>query len=234
MPASGTDTQPERLPWLKWTLLGLVFLGLGLAWRFTELRDLVDPEKLSAWVARFRTHSLAPLFTVGLFVAGTLLMFPVTALLVMTAMTFPTGEAIAYSFIGAELGAAAGFALGRVLGGRTVRRLAGSRVQRISLMLARRGILSVATIRLMPVAPFTVVNLVMGASHVKTRDFLIGNLLGLVPGIIALNLFGSQLVAAIKSPDVSHILILVGVVAGAMLVLWLLRRALRQVTEKPG
>ena len=40
----------------------------------------------------------------------------------------------------------------------------------------------VITLRIVPVAPFTVVNLVAGASHISFRDFALGTLLGMLAG----------------------------------------------------
>ena len=39
-------------------------------------------------------------------------------------------------------------------------------------------------VRLVPVAPFTIVNLLAGAGHVRFRDFMIGTAVGMTPGII--------------------------------------------------
>jgi uncharacterized membrane protein YdjX (TVP38/TMEM64 family) len=46
--------------------------------------------------------------------------------------------------------------------------------------------LTMITVRIVPVAPFTVINIVAGASHIKFRDYFWGTLLGMFPGILAL------------------------------------------------
>jgi len=43
---------------------------------------------------------------------------------------------------------------------------------------------SLAGLRLIPIAPFTVINLLAGASRVKLRDFLLGTLIGMGPGTV--------------------------------------------------
>jgi len=48
--------------------------------------------------------------------------------------------------------------------------------------MAKQGILTVAMIRNIPVAPFTIVNLIAGASHIRLKDYLIGTALGMLPG----------------------------------------------------
>jgi phospholipase D1/2 len=44
--------------------------------------------------------------------------------------------------------------------------------------------LSVATLRAIPIAPFTVINIISGAFQVPIRDYLLGSLVGLAPGIL--------------------------------------------------
>ncbi len=43
---------------------------------------------------------------------------------------------------------------------------------------------SLAGLRLIPVAPFSIVNLLAGTSHVPLRQFLLGTLLAMGPGIV--------------------------------------------------
>jgi phospholipase D1/2 len=48
-------------------------------------------------------------------------------------------------------------------------------------------------IRMVPVAPFSVVNVLAGASRLRLTDFLIGTALGMAPGIIAMAALGAQI-----------------------------------------
>lgn len=41
-------------------------------------------------------------------------------------------------------------------------------------------------LRIFPVAPFNVINLVAGASHASFRDFVAGTAIGLAPGVLVL------------------------------------------------
>ena len=49
-----------------------------------------------------------------------------------------------------------------------------------------KGILAVVVIRMIPVAPYSVVNVVAGASTLPLRDFMVGTLLVITPGILAM------------------------------------------------
>ncbi|WP_143137319.1 VTT domain-containing protein, partial [Burkholderia ubonensis] len=62
------------------------------------------------------------------------------------------------------------------------------------------GIVAMTLLRLLPIAPFTVVNLVAGASHIGLRDYLVGTAIGMLPGIALTVTFAHQLGAALAHP----------------------------------
>ena len=134
-----------------------------------------------------------------------------------------------YSLLGTLLGAVLAFLTGQYLGRDTLRRLAGPRLNHISKQLAQRGILTIAFVRLIPVAPFVIVNLVAGISHVRLRDFVIGSVIGLLPGTVALALITEGVLRAADQPSAYHLslvaLVLLGLAAiGLALRHWLLKK----------
>jgi uncharacterized membrane protein YdjX (TVP38/TMEM64 family) len=58
---------------------------------------------------------------------------------------------------------------------------------------------------LLPIAPFTIVNLVAGASHIRLRDYMIGSVIGMVPGILLTVTFAHQLLRAIRHPGLGSV-----------------------------
>jgi len=80
-------------------------------------------------------------------------------------------------------------------------------------------------VRLVPIAPFTVVNMVAGASHVELRDFVAGTAIGLLPGIIALSVVADSAATALTDPEAGSWAVFLGVALffGVVLV-WLRRR----------
>jgi uncharacterized membrane protein YdjX (TVP38/TMEM64 family) len=85
--------------------------------------------------------------------------------------------------------------------------------------------MAVATLRLLPIAPFTVVNIVSGAFKVPLRDYVLGSLVGLVPGILITNFFAHQFNAAIRDPGIGTFLILAALIAITIAgTVWLKRR----------
>ena len=139
-----------------------------------------------------------------------------------------------YSLVGGTLSALVTYWMGHLLGRRVVRRVAGSRLNRLSKRLARNGLLAVIAVRVVPVAPFTVINLVAGASHIRFRDFAVGTVLGFIPGMAAIAVFADRLVAAVKNPGWKTVLLLAGVAALLVGTFYGLRRWLRRAGSAQG
>jgi phospholipase D1/2 len=119
----------------------------------------------------------------------------------------------AYAIAGALLSAAVTYEIGRRLGRDAVRRLLGTRINGLSRRIAKRGIVAMVIVRTVPVAPFTVVNIVAGASHIRFRDYLIGTALGMLPGIAITVTFAHHLAETVRNPSVGTVSVLVLVVA---------------------
>jgi phospholipase D1/2 len=77
------------------------------------------------------------------------------------------------------------------------------------------GVLAIAAIRLLPIAPFTVVNLVAGASDIRIGPFVAGTILGMAPGWIMMSALGHQIMRIISGPSAGDIALL-----AAVIVLW--------------
>ena len=127
------------------------------------------------------------------------------------------------------------FAFGRFTGAQGMDRLTQGRLSLLSRHLHQRGLLTVALVRFMPVAPFMVVNLTAGALRVKPRDFVLGSALGLLPGTVLISLFTDRLLSAWQAPSVpmSAWLILLAIVLVAAGGWWWKRSQRRGQRKSP-
>lgn len=193
----------------------LVLALLAIAWRWTPLHEWLDAQSLIGIATRMRDTPFTPIWVIGAYVAGGLLVVPVTLLIAVTGAVFGPVVGATYALTGAALSAAVTYSIGRRLGRETVRRLAGTRLNRLSRRLARRGIVAVVVVRVLPIAPFTVVNVVAGASHIGFRDFILGTVIGMTPGIAATVVFVDRIAAAVSNPGMDTFLLL-AIVAGLL------------------
>ena len=203
----------------------LLVIALGAAWYWTPLRDFLSPEHVAALAEPLRASAAGPFLWSLIFIVAGLLMVPLTVLIVASALLFGPVVGSAVSLAAGVSCSVAGYWLGRSLWRDTVRRLAGARLNRISREVGKQGLISVIAVRLVPIAPFTVVNMVAGASHVELRDFAVGTLLGMVPGVIGFSLLSNRAAAAVTDPHAGSVagLVAVAVFFGGTLV-WLRRR----------
>jgi phospholipase D1/2 len=201
----------KRRIWIGGAVL-LVLFAAAAAWKWTPLADVIDIDRLSGWAASLRENPARHLYVLGAYVIGSLLLVPITVIILVTAIIFGPILGSLYSVLGSLAGAVATYAIGRLLGQDFVRKLAGAKWRRLEKKIEQTGIVAVATLRLLPIAPFTVVNVISGAFKVPLRDYILGSLLGLVPGILITNLFAQQFASAIRNPGIGTVLILLALV----------------------
>jgi len=208
-----------RLAVLLLLVVGLALLAygdlLGVREQVTRLFDLAE---------RYRSSPLGAAIVLATFVLGSLVLVPITLLITATAASMGPLAGFLYALMGSVAAAGVTFLLGRALGRERVRRLAGRRVNAVMRRVAGHGVLAVALLRLVPLAPFSVVNVVAGVSEIRLRDFLAGSALGLLPGIALATLLGNQLGALIRRPDATSLAALVACVAVVAAASALLRR----------
>jgi phospholipase D1/2 len=184
------------------TVAGLA--GLALAWQTTSLRDLAD---IGYVVSVFSQHSqseLAPLFAVMAFVLGGLVVFPVIVLIAATAAALGPWIGAFSALAGVLASSLMLFMIGRFLGHKRLQSLLGARALRVQRRIVGKGVVAVAMIRMVPVAPFSVVNVLAGASQLRLTDFLIGTVIGMAPGIITMAALGAQIADFAKNASWSN------------------------------
>jgi len=174
---------------------------LALMWRFGPLREHLDAAALTRMAAPMTGSPLLPLAVLAAFVLGGLLVIPLTLMIAATGLLFGPVLGAAYALTCATVSSVIIYALGRLLGRETLRRFAGPRINALSRRLATRGVATVFLIRVLPIAPFTLVSAVAGASHIRLRDFVFGTLAGLTPGTLLIVFFVDRIADALRSPD---------------------------------
>lgn len=219
---------------LRFAIVIVAVAAVAAVWRWSPLRSYLDVHELTALSHKVRAHEAAPLIVLAGYLAGGLLLFPITLLLTATALVFPPGTSIVYSLLGTMASAAMTYGIGRALSRHPPAWMVGPRVNRVRRHLSKRGLLAMIASRLLPVGNFTLINLVAGAVPVRFKDFMAGNLLGVLPGILGLSVFADRLGSTLRNPTPLNIAVL----AAVMLVIvgaieWLRRRIARSTTNAP-
>lgn len=184
---------------------GLLAVAVTLAWHFTDLSDLAAPQYVRDLLADSAGGPWAPILVLVAFLAGAVVAFPVNILILATAATFGPWLGLLYSAMGAFTSALAMYFVGARFGQEALGRLLGRRWKHVLAKVRHRGLLAVVALRVLPVAPFTLVNLAAGASAIKLSDFVVGTLIGMAPGLVAMAVLGDRIMSLLAHPSTGEI-----------------------------
>lgn len=214
-----------RLNRSKIILFFLLVLALPLLWRWTPLEEWINLHTILEWQRSLRNDSAAIFYVIAVYLVGSLVFFPITILTLATVFAFGPLWGNIYALFGWLLSASEGYLLGRLVGQGALYALAGERIGRLIDRANHHGFLAVLAVRVVPVAPFTLVNMFIGASGIRFWDFFLASLVGRVPGILTLALFGVQLESALRKPGLaSFAFLVITLVAVPILVSRMFRR----------
>jgi phosphatidylserine/phosphatidylglycerophosphate/cardiolipin synthase-like enzyme/uncharacterized membrane protein YdjX (TVP38/TMEM64 family) len=198
-----------------------VLIALALAWRFMPLGGL-GAERAVREAASLGQHWWAAPAAVAAYFIGAFLFVPRSLITLPAVVALGPLTAFSCAMGGSLLAAGAGHGLGAALPRDTIRRLAGGRLNRISRALQKRGVLALAAMRLVPLGPFTLQNVLAGAVGIRLPPFLAATFLGLLPGTIVSTLVGGELRAMLlgsRPVDYALLVLLAGALALAALVI---------------
>ncbi len=198
----------RRLAPVAVLLAGLVlFLVLGLD-RYIGLEALREHRH---WLIEQveANASLAALVFVGIYALVVAFSIPGGAVLTITAgFMFGTLAATGIVVIGATIGATAVFLAARTALGDSLRAKAGPALRRMEQGFRDNALSYLLVLRLIPLFPFWLVNLVPAFLGVSTRDYLIGTFIGIIPGTFVYASVGNGLGAVLDvggTPDLEII-----------------------------
>ena len=216
-----------------WIFIGLIAAVLGL-WIYlgaqgTDAR--FEPREVLHKLRDIASHPFAPWVAVPAFVAGSLVVTPVTAMIALCGLLFDPWVAVLTATAGMLASTAVNHWLGARLGNALSARIPGRVTERINNLARASDMWSLAGLRLIPIAPFTVVNLVAGAAGVRLVDFLAGSLIGMGPGIVLICLSVDRARAALQGDAVFEPWIVAAIAVAGAAIIGL--RAWRRKSQEP-
>ncbi len=236
MPTLDGAAVPARNPRRRsiMILLGLTIVGVlgGLMFWASQSIEWLSSDSINAFLEESRGTYFALPTVLLVYVVGGILFFPVTVLSLAVAAIFGPIWGPIYGIMGALMSSAIMFGIGKLSGNAGLKKLGGPKVAAVDEKLKRSGIVGVAAIRMLPIAPFSLVNLVAGISSIGILQFLIGTFLGMFPPMIAKGLVGDSIAQIWKNPSVETISYLVGGIILWGLMIWGSQKFARYYQEK--
>ena len=172
----------------------------------------------------------APLLFVGLQAGLCVLPVPRTVFTLAAGLLFGSVFGLLLTVVATTAAAVIAYFLIRATGGRMVERyVRGSAVRWARSRLDHHGTLAVTSMRLVPIIPFAALNYVCGLSAVRFVPYLIGTVVGIVPGTVAIVVLGDA-VTGRPSPG----LVVASVVCGLVGLAGIVVAARRPVPDDPS
>lgn len=178
------------------------FSAVALVWRSPSMSHWLEPAVLSQLGRDLLATPLGPLAVLAGYVLAVSLAMPVVLMIPVGALVFGPWLGMGYALVGMVTGAIVTYGVGRSSGGYLLDRFGDPQVQELARRFKDRSLLTIIFVRVFPVAPFLVVNVTAGALRVRFRDYVLGSVLGLIPGSILLSLFTDRLADAWRNPGV--------------------------------
>ena len=207
----------------KVVLLIIAALAVSLFFWF-DLGRLLTLESLKAnrqvLLDFYATHTLAMVTVfMAVYIIQTALSLPGAAILSLAAgALFGSTMGTIYAVIAASIGATLAFLVTRYLLRDMVLARFGSRLESMNRELEQRGFNYLLFLRLVPIFPFFLINLAAGLTRLPLRTFILGTLLGIIPGGFVFVNAGASLatitsISGIASPRVLGSFALLGLFA---------------------
>lgn len=189
--------KPKRSVWLRLWPLYIIIAGLAFAisqgWHkqlsfqalgenAVYLNNLVEN---NFWLVFFAF--------IGIYIVATAFMVPASALTIGGGFLFGVYVGAPAVIIGATIGACLLFTAAKTSLGATLKGIAGPFISKMEKGFNENALSYMFTLRLIPIFPFSVVNIAPAILGAKFRDYFIATALGMVPGTIAYTLIGSGL-----------------------------------------
>jgi uncharacterized membrane protein YdjX (TVP38/TMEM64 family) len=222
-------TNMDARAWRTVAVSFVLFGGVGVVFLFgAQLLGLNGEVTVEQWLGAAHGPWALPV-AVGAFAALAFIGVPQFVLIAAAVVAFGPWTGFAYSWIGTLVSSLVGFWLGRTFGGRLLQDLAGDGVAKFMKLIGKNGFLASLIVRLVPSAPFIVVNMAAGVTPMKLRDFAAGTAIGIIPKIALTAFAGNSIVQALRGGGNRHIVMLVVAVvvwiaAGLVARAWLKKR----------
>ncbi|MGA1327272.1 MAG: FAD-dependent oxidoreductase [Rubrivivax sp.] len=195
--------RPSKSLW--WVLVAGLALGAVWVWQAYDLGTLLTLDKLKASRDALQAQVLsAPLATAAVFfavyVAATALSIPGAVILTLAAgAMFGLGWGLLLVSFASSLGALLAFLVARYLLREAIQARFGKALAPINEGVNKDGTFYLLTLRLVPVFPFWLINLLMGLTPMGAGRFYVVSQIGMLAGTAVYVNAGTQL-AAIQTP----------------------------------
>ncbi len=207
-PSSPSTPASPRLPAVKWVVIAIVAVAVFWAWRHYDLGQWLTLDRLKSsresLLALYQAKPFATLATFFvIYVTMAALSLPGAAILTLAAgAMFGFWVGLLVASFASSIGALLAFLVARYLLRDSVQSRFGKQLAPINDGVKRDGAFYLLTLRLLPVFPFFLVNLVMALTPIKAGVYYVVSQIGMLLGTAVYVNAGTQLASIRTLKDV--------------------------------
>jgi uncharacterized membrane protein YdjX (TVP38/TMEM64 family) len=184
--------------WRTLAISFVLFGGVGVIFLFgAQVLGFSGEATVERWMGA-ASGPLALPVAVAAFAALAFVGVPQFMLIAAAVVAFGGWTGFVYSWIGTMASSLVGFYLGRAAGAKALERFSGAGVKRFMDHVGRNGFLASLIVRLVPSAPFIVVNMAARVTPMRVLDFAAGTAVGIVPKIALTAFAGNSIAKAMR------------------------------------
>lgn len=214
--------------WIRVTLLLVIVVGGFVLFRWTPLAEVARPRVIAEFFRGLGGPWWSPIVFVLIYAGGVAIGLPGTIPTLAGGAIFGVVRGMLYNTIAANLGALLAFLVARYLGRDFVARVLRGKGAALDARIGEHGLGTILYLRLIPLVPFNALNFGAGLSRVTLRDYVLGSLIGMLPGTLVYTYFADALIRGTgeaRQEAFLHFLAAAGVlVAFTVLTGWIRRR----------
>lgn len=221
-------TEMDSKAWRSLFVSFVLFGGVGIVFLFgAQVLGFNGEATVERWLGLAADGPWALPVAVASFAVLAFLGVPQFVLIAAAVVAFGPWQGFAYSWIGTMASSLVGFYVGRLAGRRSLAILSSDGVQAFMDLVGRNGFLASLIVRLVPSAPFIVVNMAAGVTPMRVLHFAAGTGLGIIPKIVLTAFAGNSIVQVMKGQGGGHVVWLILIAAGWIAIGWFARRWLK-------
>jgi uncharacterized membrane protein YdjX (TVP38/TMEM64 family) len=179
----------------------IIFIGIiggaFFAFRYTFLSQYIQKDKLLGILEQLREHWWGPVAFIVIYGIGCVFAIPGSLLTLIGGAIFGVMWGTVYNIFASNLGATLAFFMARYFGRDFIASFMKGRIESFDEKVASHGFRFIFTLRLIPLIPFNALNFGAGLSRIAYRDYVLGSVLGMLPGTFIYTYFADALLKGV-------------------------------------
>ena len=187
----------------KWKLglVGLIIIGLVLAYFLSPLGDYLSVDKITKVTEDISDSPLVALIFLGIFFVGGMILVPIPLMAFAVSLVFNIWVSILIVIPGFFLASIGGYYVGRIIDTDSLSSKLQNSIDKIKDKIDSKGAWAVMALRLAPTPPFTITSMISGALKIPFLNYAGGTVLGIAPLGISAVFFGKGAIKMMQEPS---------------------------------